>query len=227
MGTLLRRRYMGGGSSLPYDAEIEYLQSSGNQWIEIESVKYNASNSYRIECGVMNLSTNATYNGWDAGGAFGFMGSKFTNGNGQHFGPTSVDIYADITLTINSGSSSLSNMTVIVNSDSYSNSRKHGSLGTYASNKGYHLFAMYSKNSIAGNTSERIYYCKLFINDSLVCDLIPVRVGTTGYMYDKISRQLLANAGTGDFILGSDKIRGGKYLIINMLCGFSVERRAA
>lgn len=212
---------------MPYDAEIEYLQSSGNQWIEIESVKYNASNSYRIECGVMNLSTNATYNGWDAGGAFGFMGSKFTNGNGQHFGPTSVDIYADITLTINSGSSSLSNMTVIVNSDSYSNSRKHGSLGTYASNKGYHLFAMYSKNSIAGNTSERIYYCKLFINDSLVCDLIPVRVGTTGYMYDKISRQLLANAGTGDFILGSDKIRGGKYLIINMLCGFSVERRAA
>ena len=65
MGTLLnRRRYMGGGvAPLPYDAEVEYLQSSGNQWLEIESVKYNASNSYRIECGVMNLSTAATYKG--------------------------------------------------------------------------------------------------------------------------------------------------------------------
>ena len=200
-----RRRYMGGGASLPYDAEVEYLQSSGNQWIEIESVKYNASNSYRIECGVMNLSTTATYNGWDAGGAFGFMASQFTNGNGIAFGPTSVDAYADITLTINSGSSSQTNMTVTVNSDSYSNSRAHGSLGTYASNKGYHLFAMYSRNSITSNTSERIYYCKLYINDSLVCDLIPVRVGQIGYMYDKVSGTLFGNAGTGDFILGNDK----------------------
>ena len=35
MGTLLnRRRYMGGGSApLPYDAEIEYLETSGTQWI--------------------------------------------------------------------------------------------------------------------------------------------------------------------------------------------------
>lgn len=33
-------------------------------------------------------------------------------------------------------------------------------------------------------------------------DLIPVRIGTTGYMYDKISGQLLA--GTGEFILGQD-----------------------
>lgn len=198
-----------GGKSLPYDAEIEYLQSSGNQWIEIESVKYNASNSYRIECGVMNLTTAQTYNGWDAGGAFGFMGSKFTNGNGGTFGPISVDIYADITLTINSGSSSQSNMTVIVNSNSYSSSRPHGSLGTYASNKGYHLFAMYSINSIRYNTSERIYYCKLYKNDSLVCDYIPVRVGTIGYLYDKVSGQLFGNAGAGAFILGPDKIGGG------------------
>ena len=201
----LNRRRVMGDKKLPYDAEIEYLQSSGNQWIEIESVKYNASNSYRIECGVMNLTTYPTYNGWDAGGAFGFWNSGFANGTDKVFGPTSVDTYADITLVINSGSSSQSNMTVVVNSDSYSNSRSHGSLGTYASNKGYHLFAMYSRNSIINNTSERIYYCKLYKNDSLVCDLIPVRVGTTGYMYDKVSGQLFGNAGTGDFVLGSDK----------------------
>jgi hypothetical protein len=34
---------------------------------------------------------------------------------------------------------------------------------------------------------------------------IPVRVGTTGYMYDKVSGQLFGNVGTGDFILGADK----------------------
>ena len=42
--------------------------------------------------------------------AFGFLRSAYTNGNGIFFGPTSVDTYADITLVINSGSSSQTNM---------------------------------------------------------------------------------------------------------------------
>lgn len=37
-----------------------------------------------------------------------------------------------------------------------------------------------------------------------ILDLIPVRVGNVGYMYDKVSGQLFGNAGTGDFILGPD-----------------------
>lgn len=35
-------------------------------------------------------------------------------------------------------------------------------------------------------------------------ELIPVRVGQVGYMYDKVSGQLFGNSGTGDFILGND-----------------------
>jgi len=35
-------------------------------------------------------------------------------------------------------------------------------------------------------------------------DLIPVRVGQVGYMYDKISNKLFGNSGTGSFILGPD-----------------------
>ena len=68
---------------------------------------------------------------------------------------------------------------------------------------------------------------KLTKGTTVVLDMIPVRVGNVGYMYDKVSRKLFGNAGTGYFILGPDKIWGGKYLIINMLCGYSVERRAA
>ena len=36
-------------------------------------------------------------------------------------------------------------------------------------------------------------------------ELIPVRVGQVGYLYDKISGQLFGNQGTGDFVLGPDK----------------------
>ena len=42
------------------------------------------------------------------------------------------------------------------------------------------------------------------MNDILVRDLIPVRVGNVGYMYDKVSGQLFGNSGTGNFILGPD-----------------------
>ena len=35
-------------------------------------------------------------------------------------------------------------------------------------------------------------------------DLIPVRKNGVGYMYDRVSGQLLGNSGTGDFVLGPD-----------------------
>ena len=35
--------------------------------------------------------------------------------------------------------------------------------------------------------------------------IIPVRKGTVGYLYDRVSGKLFYNAGTGDFVLGPDK----------------------
>lgn len=55
----------------------------------------------------------------------------------------------------------------------------------------------------AGN-KVRFYYFKIYNNGVLVRDMIPVRVGQTGYMYDRVSKQLFGNSGTGDFILGPD-----------------------
>ena len=42
-------------------------------------------------------------------------------------------------------------------------------------------------------------------SDELAVDLIPVRKGTVGYIYDRVSGQLFGNQGTGDFIIGPDK----------------------
>jgi hypothetical protein len=51
----------------------------------------------------------------------------------------------------------------------------------------------------------RVERFKITENNYLLYDFIPVRIGTTGYMYDKVSGQLFGNAGTGSFILGPDK----------------------
>jgi hypothetical protein len=68
------------------------------------------------------------------------------------------------------------------------------------------LFSMNRANStLYSSCPIELYYCKLFKDDILVRDFIPVRVGNVGYMYDKVSKQLFGNQGTGAFILGPDK----------------------
>ena len=51
----------------------------------------------------------------------------------------------------------------------------------------------------------KFYYFKIIDNNILLLDMIPVRVGEVGYMYDRITNKLFGNSGTGSFILGSDK----------------------
>ena len=56
-----------------------------------------------------------------------------------------------------------------------------------------------------------IYYFKAWDeSDNLVLDLIPVRVGNVGYMFDRVSGQLFGNSGTGSFVLGPDVAPGRK-----------------
>jgi hypothetical protein len=50
----------------------------------------------------------------------------------------------------------------------------------------------------------RIYSWKIYSSNTLIMDLIPVRIGQIGYMYDKVSGKLFGNSGTGQFILGND-----------------------
>ena len=49
-----------------------------------------------------------------------------------------------------------------------------------------------------------IYYAQ-FKDDNVTISLIPIRIEQEGYLFDEISGALFGNAGTDDFILGSDK----------------------
>ena len=182
MGTLLnRRRYMGGGSApLPYDAEIEYLQSSGTQWID---TGYKSNNIDSFE---LIIVTDGTSN---------YMGS---NGNlqvdlsyGKNLGKRNIKVthsenYGPITYVNGS----------LVNRQFYY--RFNGFIiGLYAMGV--------SSDTVGYYSSAAVFSSQLIINDNLVRDFIPVRIGTTGYLYDKVSKQLFANQGTGDFVLGPDK----------------------
>lgn len=50
----------------------------------------------------------------------------------------------------------------------------------------------------------RFYYLRLVKNNKIILDLIPVRIGNVGYIYDKVKGELLDNLGDGHYILGPD-----------------------
>lgn len=55
----------------------------------------------------------------------------------------------------------------------------------------------------------RIYGFTIYDGTTLVRSFVPVRVGTVGYLFDRVSGQLFGNAGTGDFVLGPDVFKQG------------------
>lgn len=56
-------------------------------------------------------------------------------------------------------------------------------------------------------SSAKLYSCQIHdANNNVLADFIPVRKGIVGYLYDRISKILFGNSGTGNFVLGNDII---------------------
>lgn len=205
---LIRRRGMmqAGGGGLPYDAKIEYLQGDGNQYINtnivptnttgmiIDMLSFVTSDSYA--CGVRDTTGNTrycigqhnqVYYGW---GTY----SAQTTGTLQLQG---YKVHAELNL-YNSRQFYYSG-----NNQSETLSSVPSSLGFTPTNK----IRVFGSSGVVFTYTKwvgRIYAFGVTQDSALVFDGIPVRVGTVGYMYDRVSRQLFGNAGTGDFILGPD-----------------------
>jgi hypothetical protein len=200
-----RRNALMTGKRLPYDAEVEFLESTGTQWIDT-GVLYDTGNSYLVEA-ICQFSTTPSgdYNyiaGWGAGGAFGGGPNGWTDGqNGNNGGGVSTSV-TNISMIINEG---VSGSTVTTFTPGKAVTRNPHSYLPNHTNGGFPLFGAYIPDlKLLGNV--RFYAAKFYINNVLVRDFIPVRKGTVGYLYDRVSGKLFGNAGTGDFVLGPDVV---------------------
>lgn len=204
MDALLRRRIMmmelGGTPTpptpLPYDAEVEYLEGDGNSYIDTGII---VTNTDAINAVVMFLSKS---------------------GDNMLFGSASsnvgiwVEIYANNTWYVRFGSTSSSSHTAYANVNNIK--RIKLSIDGFFVNNNYifrpnyssmpnQTLALFSNATRTNYMKGRIYSFSITNGDNYRLDFIPVRVGTVGYMYDRVSGQLFGNQGTGDFILGNDK----------------------
>lgn len=180
----------------PYFSEVEYLQSSNTGGSGTKQyILLGISGDAQFEITAQSLATSTqillgcTADGY-GGTWFGVTNNKWGSGSssGQY-----VNISGSTKVT---GTLTFSAKSVSGTVDGLSFSRT----GTTAFSN-WSLFA--TSNSSYGFTG-RVYSCKCYKNSELILDLVPVRVGQVGYMYDKVGGELYGNAGGGSFTLGSD-----------------------
>ena len=190
-----RRRFMG-----QLYTELEYIESTGTQYID---TKYVCSNDTKIEIDftVVNFDTrlNALFGIIGASvGANSYFYSWINNKKLQlRFGPvgktmsTELEIGQRYVLIQGKQKASVNDVEL----GGWSNTL------TKAANS---IFLMALRNNTAASYQfkGRIYGFKIYENDILVMDLIPVFDNKIGVacMYDKISNEFLYNKGTGKFL---------------------------
>jgi len=200
-----------------YDAEIEYLQNSSiyeyidtgistyNSMIGIDCVinlgdyehdkwvlgynNYQGADTGGFQIGLYSDQLYASmYNSYKTVGSFVKINYDNTNKNDwYHIIMNCLDTVVDINNNLSS------------NTQIYDFGINGGNIYLYGRN-GSLDHSQYVK------VGSKIASCKLYKdNNILVRDFIPVRKDGVGYMFDKVTKQLFGNNGTGEFILGPDK----------------------
>lgn len=203
-----RQIAFGGGKRKPYDAEVEYLESTGTQYIKtdiIPTIGYTYKMKFR-STGVVNYGYLFGVNWNDDTGAVKFFGlrrlvsqARFQS-QGFSVGTVPYEEDIDYDITINGGEAGTLNEFRLADGRAFSSNSKISVSPTLPMN----LLAVNNNNNVAYQNKARLYSFSIASNGEMILDLIPVRKGNIGYMYDRVSGQLFGNQGTGEFVLGSD-----------------------
>lgn len=181
--------------AVAYDAQVEYLQSTGTQYINL-GIQPTSADIVTIDFQMVTLDAVTFY-----GCRQGTNVKKFTIGKGSNgYFYAALGYHANVSLA----SQDTNRHTIVVDPTNGNASIDGGSsiaVGTYYDNGlDILLFAFNNNGVVSAGGSLNIFSCQ--IGNRM--DLIPVRCGTTGYMYDRMSGTLFGNDGTGDFVVGAD-----------------------
>ena len=215
-----------GGHVLPYDAEVEYLESTGTQWIDTGVIP-TASTSVLCAFSLTKIPSD-TYAGAFGAGTMtqppsGFI--LFLNNTvnvqartGHYSGPNIVSTYQVakdfeyiVTMAMNS---------LMINGLSFVPSRDNTWIDIQTN---LYIFSVDDAHETRRRIASKFRYFRVFDSGLLVRDLIPVRFTndqgvSEGAMYDRANPTvgmnpdgssrtdgLYRNRGSGSFIIGPDK----------------------
>ena len=203
MRAIERRRGMNSGRGLPYDYEVEYLERTTTQYIDLG---FKPGNTHGFEVRFMKFDDAEDYvigawNGWNSN-MWAYDAKYSSNQHLFCYAGASGYYYNNVKNSIVKVEMLGGNFKI----DGVS--KRNQSSSAFTANGNVLLFSINNNNTPAlGKSRLRIYSCRIFQNSTsnVILDLIPVCKNNTGYMYDKISGQLFGNAGTGVFTMGANK----------------------
>ena len=189
-------------AGVPYDAEVEYLESTGTQWIDTGVVPTIYTGTSLV---FQTLITTGDESNAFFGSRLGALNSALSAMQGYY---TSLRIRWDYGANLGWAAGIESGVHSIITSgnklkyDGYS----EAVVGGFSpSGMAIWLFAINNNGSaLVPHKGLRVFAFQIYDGNTLVRDFIPVRVGTVGYMYDRVSRKLFGNKGTGAFTIGPD-----------------------
>lgn len=189
-----------------YKAELEYLESTGTQYIDTGFIPNTDTKSELYIGGLSDNTFPTTSGGWFIGSRTNYM----VNGFGTYYNVGEQKLYGAFGNQQTSVSVPKSafyvkdHLFVIDKSGLYLNNLKRISFNSTFTGK-YPLF-LFTIN-LAGGTANimrfKMYYCKIWDKDILVRDLIPVLDwDNKPCLYDKINDKFYYNVGVGEFLYG-------------------------
>lgn len=217
-GTEISKAYLGDKlvyQNKPYDSEVEYLESTGTQYIDTGIVIDSTNYSIVSKAMLLNNRSSLCFVRWTPAPTYCTFGLYIggTQNITYYYGnyktlhyinniPLSSHVNKERIYRLNEDSKLIiedpvngiiTQINAVMDESVMSNSYS------------LYLFSANS-NGILSETQNgiRVYSFTVKRNDNIVADFIPVRIGTNGYMYDKVSGQLFGNKGMGDFVLGPD-----------------------
>jgi hypothetical protein len=201
---------------LPYDAEVEYLESTGTQWIDTGVRDIQVSGGFEMsltERFTQVISSNYT-------------GSGYTTLTEQMFYALNASSSTGLYMACNGNVAIANNLSSEKTAWHTCFAKAENGITSYFFDsalvrsfqfisfllRAFYLFTMsnnyFQTNGLIGY--QQISATSLSVDSIPVFDFIPVRFTnelgqSEGAMYDRVSGALFRNAGTGAFIIGPDK----------------------
>lgn len=190
---------------VPYDAEVEYLESTGTQWIDTGYVWSNPSNA-DVEIKLQYVNTTGRQAAFGSGDAFYFAcnANRWEWRYGTYTGTVGTEI-VNIKKGISNNSEVGTRFYVDGNLVETWAERALLTWWRYSAT----VFACSFGNSVSMKSQMRCFLVRVWDDGFLIRDFIPVRFTneqgvSEGAMYDRVTRRLFRNQGTGAFQWGPD-----------------------
>ena len=202
--------YNAGTGSFTYGhtiTPVEYLQSSGTQYIDT-GITGGSTTKAEIKCFSNNTTSNKALFGARDSSTFYNSFTIWQTANSK----IRFD-YSGNTSNVKSTIAWDPTVPHILKKDGRYNyidevQQTSNDGNTFSCNYTFSLFGVNTGGTTAGSTClvGRVYYCRIWNGSgTLVRDYIPVKdENNVGYMFDKVTHSLYANAGTGDFVIGNE-----------------------